>query len=163
MKLLAHVLTIAVLGLLLRPGLAAWREPLGGQGSESAAKDAKRLTGVISDAICGRKHAMAGKSDAECTRECVRRGSQHALIVGDKVTSWKVVRQTNWTSSPGSGFWSQAKFKEKASAWNRSWWKHRDQVVRSPSIDCYPSHHFVTSWPRHVVAAFALAGAKRFR
>ena len=85
MKLLAHVLTIAVLGLLLSTGLAERREPPGGQRSGSVAKDRKKLIGVISDAICGRKHAMAGKSDAECTRECVRRGSQHALIVGEKV------------------------------------------------------------------------------
>src|SRR5689334_11712130 len=32
----------------------------------------------------GDNFSMAGKSDTECTRECVRRGSQHALIVGEK-------------------------------------------------------------------------------
>jgi hypothetical protein len=42
------------------------------------------LTGKVSDAMCGAKHMMAGK-DAECARECVKRGSTYALVVGDKV------------------------------------------------------------------------------
>jgi hypothetical protein len=86
MKLLPHFrIRIIAVGLLLISTLAAQRKPAGGQSSESAANSAKTLTGVISDAVCGRKHAMPGKSDAECTRECVHRGSQHALIVGEKV------------------------------------------------------------------------------
>ena len=44
----------------------------------------KSFTGVVSDAMCGAKHAMAG-SDAECTRACVGKGSKYALVVGDKV------------------------------------------------------------------------------
>jgi hypothetical protein len=44
------------------------------------------ITGVISDAACGRKHKMmADKGDAECTRECVKMGSKYALISGKKV------------------------------------------------------------------------------
>lgn len=44
------------------------------------------ITGVISDAACGRKHnMMAGKPDADCTRECVKMGSKYALIAGKKV------------------------------------------------------------------------------
>ena len=44
------------------------------------------LTGVVSDATCGRKHTMMpGKSDAECTRACIMKGSKYALVVGDKV------------------------------------------------------------------------------
>jgi hypothetical protein len=41
-------------------------------------------TGVVSDAMCGAKHTMAG-DDASCTRGCVGKGSKYALIVGDKV------------------------------------------------------------------------------
>jgi len=42
------------------------------------------LTGEIGDAMCGNKHQMEG-SAADCTRECVSRGSKYALVVGDKV------------------------------------------------------------------------------
>ncbi len=46
----------------------------------------KTLTGVVSDSTCGRKHTMMpGKSDAECTHQCVKMGSKYALVVGDKV------------------------------------------------------------------------------
>lgn len=46
----------------------------------------KTLTGVVSDATCGRTHnMMPGKSDAECTRACIMKGSKYALVVGDKV------------------------------------------------------------------------------
>jgi|SRR5882724_11926681 len=85
MKLLPHFLALTVVGLLLSPGFAAWRKPAAGQNSKSAANNMKTLTGVISDAVCGRKHVMPGRSDFECTKECVHRGSQHALIVGEKV------------------------------------------------------------------------------
>jgi hypothetical protein len=33
--------------------------------------------------MCGAKHMMDNK--AECTRDCVNKGSNYALIVGDKV------------------------------------------------------------------------------
>ena len=44
------------------------------------------LTGKVSDAMCGAKHAMGG-NDADCTRACVKKGSNYALVVGDKVYS----------------------------------------------------------------------------
>lgn len=43
------------------------------------------LTGTVGDDMCGKKHMMPGKSDAECTRLCVKAGSHYALRVGDKV------------------------------------------------------------------------------
>jgi hypothetical protein len=49
-----------------------------------AAGKAQTLTGKVSDAMCGAKHAMAG-SEAECTRSCIGKGSKYALVVGDKV------------------------------------------------------------------------------
>lgn len=43
------------------------------------------FTGKVSDAMCGAKHMMAGASDADCTRACVKQGSKYALVVGEKV------------------------------------------------------------------------------
>jgi len=47
------------------------------------------FTGTVSDSMCGKQHMMKGKSAAECTRECVKSGSDYALIVGDKVYTLK--------------------------------------------------------------------------
>jgi hypothetical protein len=43
------------------------------------------LTGVITDDMCGAKHMMSGKSDAECTRACVKHGAKFALAADGKV------------------------------------------------------------------------------
>ena len=47
------------------------------------------LTGTVSDAMCGNTHMMKGESAAQCTRECVKEGSDYALVVGDKVYTLK--------------------------------------------------------------------------
>ena len=47
------------------------------------------LTGTVSDSMCGKKHMMQGESAAQCTRECVKSGSDYALVVGDKVYTLK--------------------------------------------------------------------------
>ncbi len=47
------------------------------------------LTGQVSDTMCGAEHMMPGKSAAECTRECVKGGSDYALVVGKKVYTLK--------------------------------------------------------------------------
>lgn len=60
--------------------------------SKSSAKGAaaeQSLTGAVSDTMCGKKHMMGGSSDAECTRACVKDGSDYALVVGDKVYTLK--------------------------------------------------------------------------
>jgi hypothetical protein len=44
----------------------------------------KTYVGVVSDSMCGAKHAMPGDA-ASCTRMCVGKGSKYALVVGDKV------------------------------------------------------------------------------
>ena len=49
-----------------------------------AAGKAATLTGEVSDSMCGAKHMMEG-SAAECARACVHKGSNYALVVGDKV------------------------------------------------------------------------------
>jgi hypothetical protein len=48
-----------------------------------AAKN-QTFTGEVGDAMCGKKH-MEGENAAQCTRECVAKGSKYALVVGDKV------------------------------------------------------------------------------
>jgi hypothetical protein len=39
----------------------------------------KTFVGNISDSMCGLKHMMPGKSDKECTVECVKAGSKYVL------------------------------------------------------------------------------------
>jgi hypothetical protein len=45
------------------------------------------FTGKITDTMCGKKHMMAGKSDADCVRECMKvKGNwSYGLVVGGKV------------------------------------------------------------------------------
>ena len=50
-----------------------------------AADKPQSFTGKVSDAMCGAHHMMAGASDADCTRACVKQGSKYALVVGDQV------------------------------------------------------------------------------
>src|SRR5579864_1184970 len=47
------------------------------------AAKAETFTGEVSDSMCGAKHAIA--DNAACTRACVKKGSNYALVVGDKV------------------------------------------------------------------------------
>jgi len=46
------------------------------------------VTGKIGDAMCGAKHMMPS-DEAGCTRACVKKGSDYALIVKDKVFTLK--------------------------------------------------------------------------
>lgn len=48
------------------------------------AAKADTVTGTVTDAMCGAKHMMEG-DPAACLRACVQKGSNYALIVGDKV------------------------------------------------------------------------------
>jgi hypothetical protein len=42
--------------------------------------------GVITDDMCARKHTMMpGNPDSDCVRACVKAGSKHAVLVGDRV------------------------------------------------------------------------------
>jgi hypothetical protein len=43
------------------------------------------LEGVISDTMCGKKHMLTGKTDAECIQECLKGKTSYALVVGNKV------------------------------------------------------------------------------
>jgi len=50
-----------------------------------ASSASKTLTGTVSDSMCGAHHMEKGKSAAECTRDCVKKGTKYALVVGKKV------------------------------------------------------------------------------
>jgi hypothetical protein len=49
------------------------------------AQSSQTITGTVTDAMCGAQHMMQGKTPAECTRACVKEGSDFALASGDKV------------------------------------------------------------------------------
>ena len=51
--------------------------------SALGADNPQTFTGEVSDSMCGAKHMMEG--NAACTRACVKKGSNYALVVGDKV------------------------------------------------------------------------------
>lgn len=61
------------------------------QGNKTKTKEkaaparAVTMSGVVSDAMCGAKHMMQDKSAAECTRECIKKGSKFALVSGDNL------------------------------------------------------------------------------
>ncbi len=43
------------------------------------------IEGLVSESMCGKKHMLPGKTDAQCTKECIRANSKYALVVGDKL------------------------------------------------------------------------------
>ena len=51
--------------------------------SAVGAGKSQTFIGEVSDSMCGAKHMMPGNAD--CTRACVRKGSNYSLVVGDKV------------------------------------------------------------------------------
>ena len=53
--------------------------------SLAVAQADQTLTGTVTDAMCGKKHMMQGASASKRTRECVKSGSDYALVVGDKI------------------------------------------------------------------------------
>lgn len=67
------LLTIALLSAFAIPAI------------QQARAAAQPMDGVISDSMCGRKHMASAKSDAECTRMCVKQGASFALVTKDKV------------------------------------------------------------------------------
>lgn len=45
------------------------------------------FTGTITDTMCGKKHMSPGKSDADCTRDCMKSKGDwtYGLVVGNSV------------------------------------------------------------------------------
>src|SRR5437016_7629813 len=79
--------TIAVLTFSTMLTAAQMQMPSSAPGTKpaEASSGSKKLTGTVSDAMCGAHHMEKDKSAAECTRECVKKGTKYALIVGKKV------------------------------------------------------------------------------
>jgi hypothetical protein len=80
MKLNRIAIAVLALGISTLPSLAA--------------NKVQTLTGEVSDAMCGAKHQMPGAA-ADCTRACVKHGSNYALVVGDKVYTIETSDQAN--------------------------------------------------------------------
>ena len=55
----------------------------------ASAQSNQTLTGTVSDAMCGGHHMIQGKTPAQCTRECVKQGSDFAMVSGGKVYTLK--------------------------------------------------------------------------
>ena len=72
-----HLRTFTLLTGLLVGGLSAFSQ------------SAQTLAGTISDSMCGAKHMMTNVTPAQCTRECVKQGSDYALVRGGKVYTLK--------------------------------------------------------------------------
>jgi hypothetical protein len=53
----------------------------------SAADKPETLKGQVSETMCGAKHPMPDA--AACTRACVKKGSDYALVVGEKIYTLK--------------------------------------------------------------------------
>jgi hypothetical protein len=66
---LRNIVVVAIVAIVVTSALAAGKP--------------QTFTGEVSDSMCGAKHMMEG--NAACTRACVRKGSNYALVVGDKV------------------------------------------------------------------------------
>ena len=54
-----------------------------------AIAQAQQFRGTITDSMCGKQHMMKNATAAECTRACVKSGSDFALVVGDKLYTLK--------------------------------------------------------------------------
>lgn len=52
---------------------------------QPASASPQSFEGVVSDSMCGKKHMVPEKTDADCTNICVKANSQYALVVGDKI------------------------------------------------------------------------------
>jgi hypothetical protein len=55
----------------------------------ASAQSSQTLTGTVSDTMCGEHHMMKGATAAQCTRACVKQGSDFALVSGGKVYTLK--------------------------------------------------------------------------
>ena len=53
------------------------------------AQASQTIAGTVSDAMCGAHHMMKDATPAQCTRECVKQGTDFALISEGKVYTLK--------------------------------------------------------------------------
>jgi len=55
----------------------------------ASAQSKQTLTGTVSDAMCDAHHMIKGATPAQCTRKCVKQGSDFALVSKEKVYTLK--------------------------------------------------------------------------
>jgi len=53
--------------------------------SVAATTAQKSFVGTLSDSMCGAKHMLPGKNDAECIQVCLKSNSKYALVADKKV------------------------------------------------------------------------------
>jgi hypothetical protein len=64
----------------------AQESPAKQEDQANPAKSSRVFSGMITDSRCGARHSMkSGKSSADCTRSCVRNGSQYVLVDGEEI------------------------------------------------------------------------------
>ena len=76
---------LVIVAFALAIGPAAAAVALAMAANRPASASPQSFEGVVSDSMCGKKHMVAGKTDAECTSTCVKANSQYALVAGDKI------------------------------------------------------------------------------
>lgn len=69
----APILTLTLLSAVMIPAL------------QQVHAAAQTIDGVVSDTMCGKKHMLPGKTDAQCIEECMKGKVSYALVVGTKV------------------------------------------------------------------------------
>ena len=69
----APIFTLAILSTAMIPAI------------QQVHATATTIDGIVSDTMCGKKHMMPGKTEAQCIQECIKSGSSYALVAGDKV------------------------------------------------------------------------------
>ena len=87
MSLQSRVMAVVSAALLLASLSVAQNGKKSPSSKASAAEQS--FSGTVSDSMCGKNHMMAGSSPADCTRACVKEGSDYALVSGDKVYTLK--------------------------------------------------------------------------
>jgi hypothetical protein len=55
----------------------------------ASAQSNQTLTGIVSDAMCGAHHMIQGATAAQCTRKCVKQGSDFAIVSDGQVYTLK--------------------------------------------------------------------------
>ena len=53
------------------------------------AQSSQTITRTVTDSMCGKKHMMKNETATQCTRECVKSGSDYTLVSGDKMNTLK--------------------------------------------------------------------------
>ena len=84
----SRVLALVSAAVLLLATLALAQSSKKSPAPKTSAAE-QSFSGTVSDSMCGKNHMMAGSSPADCTRACVKEGSDYALVSGDKVYTLK--------------------------------------------------------------------------